>query len=62
MNLQKLLPRLRLLVLALPLFALSSTIQAGCSSSSNSGYYGNGNNTNPPGSYYGGGNPYTYGD
>lgn len=39
MDLAKLASRLRILLLALPLFALASTIQAGCSASSSGGYY-----------------------
>ncbi len=43
MTFDKLVSRARFLLLALPLFALSSTLHVGCSSSSNGGYYGYGN-------------------
>lgn len=60
MDLAKYVSRLRILLLALPLFALASTIQAGCSASSSGNYYygdpyGDGGSYGGPyGSPYGG--------
>lgn len=39
MKFEKLISRARFLVLALPLFALGSTLHVGCSSNSSGGYY-----------------------
>ena len=39
MKFDKLISRVRILVLALPLFALGSTLHVGCSSSNSGGYY-----------------------
>ncbi|MBS2020719.1 MAG: hypothetical protein JST00_48145 [Deltaproteobacteria bacterium] len=51
MKFDKLISRVRFLVLALPLFALGSTLHVGCSSSNSGGYY-YGNNYGGYG-YYG---------